>query len=187
MITMTQNQPVLPPGNAAQLTAATIVALALALSPGRMAAHRPVYLVWLTLDGFGLMLLLVTLPGLQFLGRWLENDQIIYVLMLAFGFAAGLVWLLLMSGLRILRGYEMPTVQELLPAGFALAYLFLPLVHHLFFTDGFYYITDRDNFFARNPLVQIVIWLIALAALFVINALRIFLARSKKTAGETIS
>ena len=183
LITMTQNQPVLPLGNAAQLTAATIVALALALSPGRMAAHRPVYLVWLTLDGFGLMLLLVTLPGLQFLGRWLENDQIVYVLMLTFGFAAGFGWLLLMSGLRIVRDHEMPTYQEMLLAGFALAYLFIPLVHHLLFTDGFYYITNSHTVRRRSWLLQIVIWLIALAALFVINAQRKFLVRSRKTGG----
>jgi len=185
LITMTQNQPVLPFGQAAQLTAAAIVGLALALSPGRMAAHRPVYLVWLILDGFGLMLMLVTMPGLQFLSRWLENDQTIYVLLLTLGSAASLAWLLLMSGLRIWRGHEIPAVQEVLLAGFALAYLVMPLMHHLLFTDGYYYITDSDNFLARNPLLQIAIWLIVLAVAILITALRKHLARSRKTTGET--
>ncbi len=186
LITMTQNQPVLPFRHAAQLTAAAIAGLALALSPGRMAADRPAYLVWLTLDGFGLMLLLVTLPGLQFLGRWLENDQNYFVLLLIFSAAAGIAWLLLMSGLRIWRGHELPTVQEMLLAGLALAYLFMPLLHHVLFTDGYFYITDSDNFFARNPLLQIVIWLIVLAVALMITALRKQLARSRKEAGEVI-
>ena len=185
LITMTQNQPVLPFGHAAQLTVVAIVGLALALSPGRMAAHRPAYLFWLILDGFGLMLMLVTLPGLQFLSRWLENDQTIYVLMLTLGFVAGLAWLLLMSGLQIWRDHGIPAVQEVLLAGFALAYLVTPLMHHLLFTDGYYYITVSDNFLARNPLLQIAIWLIALAVSILITALRKHLARSRKTAGET--
>lgn len=186
LITMTQNQPVLPFRHAAQLTAAAIAGLALALSPGRMAADRPAYLVWLTLDGFGLMLLLVTLPGLQFLGRWLENDQNYFVLLLIFSAAAGIAWLLLMSGLRIWRGHELPTVQEMLLAGLALAYLFMPLLHHVLFTGGYFYITDSDNFFARNPLLQIVIWLIVLTVALMITALRKQLARSRKEAGEVI-
>lgn len=180
LITMTQNQPVLPFRHAAQLTAAAIAGLVLALSPGRMASDRPACLVWLTLDGFGLMLLLVTLPGLQFLGRWLENDQDYFVLLFIFSAAAGIAWLLLMSGLRIWRGHELPTVQEMLLAGLALAYLFMPLLHHVLFTDGYFYITDSDNFFARNPPLQIVIWLIVLTVALIITALRKYLARSRK-------
>jgi hypothetical protein len=181
MITMTQNQPVLPWRYAIPVLIAALAALALALSPGRMAAHRPVYLIWLAADAFGLMLILVTLPGLQFLKRWLENDQLAFILLLLFSFAAGLVWLLLMSGLRVWRDHDIPTVQELVVAGFAYAYLLIPLLHHLLFTGEYRYITDSDNFLARNPLLQLFIWIVILVVAITITALRKYLILRRYT------
>ena len=47
-------------------------------------------------------------------------------------------------------------------AGLCVAYLLMPLIHHTCFTDGYYYITDKDNFFARSSVfLQIVTWLLA--------------------------
>lgn len=63
-IVMTVNQPILPLANAAQVAAATLVALALALMLGRMAARQPLAYMLLLLDGFslaGLQLFLITL------------------------------------------------------------------------------------------------------------------------------
>ena len=35
----------------------------------------------------------------------------------------------------------------------------MPLVHHVSFTDGYYYITGKDDFFARSVAVQMAAWL----------------------------
>jgi hypothetical protein len=52
----------------------------------------------------------------------------------------------------------------------------MPLCHHLFFSDGYHYITDSDNFFARNPLRQGMGYLSAAALAFAVTRLRLSLA-----------
>jgi hypothetical protein len=179
LITLTMNEPVLTVGYAAQSTIVCIIALALALSPGTMAAQRPADLAWLASDGFGLMLVLVTLPGIQFLVRWLERGQTGYVLMMVLGMIAGVIWLLFMTGLRVWRHHSNSTTGEVLLAGFALSYLLLPFAHHLAFTDGYYYITDSDNFFARNVLLQIFVWLVAAVVAVTVTRFRRYLVDSR--------
>jgi hypothetical protein len=180
LITMTQNDPVLPMSNALAVTAMAIIATALALSPGKLAAEEPSRLAWLALDGFGLTLMLISLPGLQFLGRWLENDQTMYVMMLVFSVIVGVGWLMVMSALLIWRDREIPEARELVLSGFALAYLLMPLLHHLLFTDGYYYITDSDNFLARNPLLQLAIWFAVVILAIGVTALRKRWAQSRQ-------
>ena len=53
---MAANRPTLPVPNALQTTLATLLALGLALLPGGMASENPIELIWLALDGCGLML-----------------------------------------------------------------------------------------------------------------------------------
>ncbi len=48
----------------------------------------------------------------------------------------------------------------------------MPLVHHVIGTDGYYYISDSDNFFARDVAVQIVSWLVSAALALGVTALR---------------
>jgi len=180
LITMTLNQPVMTPGIAAQTTIVMIAALALALSSGRLAVERPVDLIWLAFDGLGLMMVLVTLPGLQFLGRWLENGRFEYIVGMTAGCCSGLAWLIFMSVLRVWRRRSIPSSMELLLAGFAVSYLFLPLIHHLVFTDGYRYITDSENFFARNMLLQMAIWLFAIVVSVAAAAFRNRLASSRQ-------
>jgi hypothetical protein len=179
LITLTANEPVLTARYAAQTTLVCILGLALAISPGKMAAERPFDLAWLALDGFGLMLILTTLPGLQFLDRWLERGQTLYVLMLFLGAIAGVLWLLFMTALRFWRRQFHHSAAELLLAGFAVSYLFLPLAHHLLFTDGYFYITDSDNFLARNVPLQMFIWTVAAVVALAVTGLRKFLADSR--------
>lgn len=180
LVTMTLNQPVMTLAIAAQSMIVTVAALALALSPGRMAVERPVDLIWLAFDGLGLMMVLVTLPGLQFLGRWLENGRIEFIVVMIAGCCSGIAWLIFMSVLRVWRRRSIPSTMELLLAGFAVSYLFLPLIHHLVFTDGYYYITDSENFFARNVLLQMAIWLSAIVVSVAITAFRNRLASSRQ-------
>jgi hypothetical protein len=40
------------------------------------------------------------------------------------------------------------------------AYLILPLAHHLAFTDGYYYISNSNNFFADSVALQTATWLL---------------------------
>jgi hypothetical protein len=57
-----------------------------------------------------------------------------------------------------------------------ISYLFLPLVHHVIGTDGYYNITDSDNFFSRFPALQLGIWLTGAALAYSATRLRTLLA-----------
>jgi hypothetical protein len=159
-ITMSVNEPTLPLKNATQATLVTLIGVGLALSPGELAARRPGELPWLAADGFGLALLL-NLVHIENLGRWLARGESLYLLMMAVSLLAGGAWLIGVTGLRWWRRREAPGARAILFAGACIAYLLLPLVHHILGTDGHYYISDSDNFFAQNPLVQVVVWLAA--------------------------
>ncbi len=111
-ITMTVNAPSLPLANALQATLATLAGLSLALLPGEMAARRPGELFWLTLDGLGLMLILVTVVGLQNLPRWLASDGGWWVGMLVAAVVAAVGWLLVTTGLRVLFRTRVFPVQR---------------------------------------------------------------------------
>lgn len=158
-ITMTANHPTLPLWNAVQTTLAALIGLALALLPGQTAAERPKDLIWLAFDGFGLMLVLSGLRGLEYFPRWMAQGGQRWVQMTIIFLAVGIVWLLIVTGLHAFR-HRAAKAVEIFLAGCCITYLFMPLLHYLMFTDGYYYITDSDNFFTRNLFSQIAIWLI---------------------------
>jgi len=173
-ITMTANNPVLPLTNAIQVTLATLGGLALALLPGNLAARRPVRLLLLAADGLGLMPLLFLGTMLAFLKRWLAGGGSPYpMLILPAGLVFTLFSALLTSGVYRRRRIESPTISVYLAAGLNVNYLFMPLLHHIGFTDGYFYITDSDNFFARNLLFQAPAWLITSGAAWAITQLRL--------------
>jgi hypothetical protein len=172
LLTTTANQPQLPTGNAAQVTLATLMGLALALLPGSMAAEQPRNLAWLVLDGLSLMFVLTSTIGLQYVRRWLATSGTWRLWLMATIFAVGVVGLTVVTGLRIWRRTSIPRAVAVFTAGLCMAYLFMPLMHHLFFTDGYYYITDSDNFFARNAAVQLLTWLIAATLALGVTRLR---------------
>lgn len=160
-ITMTVNQPTLSVLNTVQVTLVTLIGLALALMPGRLAAEAPGELVWLSADGFGLMLVMLNLIHLEKLSRWLARGGTWWVRMMVVSLTMGVAWLLVVTGLRFWRRRPVPSAMGMFAAGLCVAYLVMPVVHHLIGTDGYYYISDSDNFFARSGVLQGLTWLVA--------------------------
>lgn len=174
-LVMTVNDPVLPLANALQVTLVALSGLALALMPGRWAAERPLDLAWLLVDGLALATLLLILPGIGRLSTWLARGSAVYVYRLVFVLAGGLGLLALVTILRWWRRTEIPRAGSWFASGLIVAYLLFPLYHHLFWSNDnlswndpgyFVYISDADNYFSRNWLLQTAIWaFVALLAL----------------------
>ena len=158
-ITMTVNQPKLLPYNALQVTLVTLTGLALALMPGKLAVEAPFELLWLTLDGGALMLILSALVGLDDLGTWLSKGLFIRVLIVVALIFFGLVGLLMMTAIRLWLDRPAPGAGAVFIAGLSFTYLLLPLLHHIAFTDGYYYISSASNFFVNSIALQIAVWL----------------------------
>ncbi len=158
VITMTQNQPTLPALLALAVTGVALVALAFALPPATLAASRPRALLWLAADGWGVALLLLTLIQVDKVRFWLSSGRTAFAVAMAGGALAGLGWLLLLRWLRVRRGQAAAGVGQMLYAGACVAYLLLPFLHYSLGTDGYFYITDSDNFFARTLFAQIFAW-----------------------------
>jgi len=153
-ITMTVNWPTLPPANAAACTAATLVGLALALSPGSLAAQRPSELGWLVFCGMGLVPCLLLLRAVELPGRGLISATTARLLAVG-GTSAGMVWLSVVSWLRAWRCKSRIEPGPLFLAGLGLSYLLMPLLHYLLLTPpGFRYISASSNFFAFHPGIQ---------------------------------
>jgi hypothetical protein len=183
---MTVNRPVLPLGLAVQVTAVLLVGLALALYLGRLAAERPAAYGLALLDGGALAVLLVLLTVFERYPDWLAGGRAFYIAfhlaMLGAGIAASLALTLLYA---LCRRLEPPRAMQAYVAGLNVAYLLVPLVHHLFVStdegtwldpDYFTYIPSADNYFARRAWVQLAVWLaVALIALGV-HRLRVWLS-----------
>ena len=161
-ITMTQNQPTLPPTLALQCTLVALIGLALALMPDAMAANQISELAWLTLFGLGfvpalLLLRVVELPARGFVETRLAAVALVTSLL------APLLWLGLLSWLRARRGKPAFSASGLFIAGLVLSYLLLPLYHYLFMVPSEYrYISAATNFFAYTPWVQLASLLLAI-------------------------
>lgn len=173
LITMTANEPVLPARLALWVFLVTLAGLALALQPGRLAAEWPSELFLLAIDGLGLMLIISTLVGLERLGGWIERGSTSYITGMIIVSAGGLFILLLGTAIRSWRRRPGRGPMPIFLAGLIGAYLVLPLLHHVSFTDGYYYITDADNFLARNLFLQAAIWLLAAGIAIVVFRLRL--------------
>jgi hypothetical protein len=172
VITMTVNAPTLPLVNATQATLALLAGLILALLPGEMAARRPGELFWLGLDGMGLMLFLVTAVGAQNVPRWLASGEIGWIWMTIVTLAVAVAWPLVVTSLLALFRRPVPGAAPLFLAGLSVAYLLMPLLHHVLGTDGLFYITNSNNFFAGTVALQIAIWLLAGGLVWVLTRLR---------------
>ena len=161
IITMTLDWPTLPFPNAAACVTTTLIGLALALAPGAWAARRPLDLVWLVLNGLGLMPSLLLLRAIELPGRGLVSAPTAYLVALG-GTFAGAAWLVVMTGLRRWRRRPHPGAGAVFVAGLCLSYLLMPLVHHLLFTPSAYrYISAASNFFAFNVGVQLLAFSVA--------------------------
>ena len=171
-ITMSMNIPVLPWSYAALVTLAALIGVALALIPGGMASGRPRDLIWLAADGWGLAFILMTLAQIDDIGRWLSNGADWRVLLSLVILAFGIGWLLLLTAVRTWRGAFVGDFISLSVATACMAYLFLPLLHHILGTDGYFYITDSDNFMAGSVVLQLMAWGITAFIIWALLALR---------------
>jgi len=179
-ILMNVNAPTLPPLLALQVTVVTLAGLALALVPGELAARDPSRLLWLAADGWGLALILLTLSHMEDFRLWLGMSSHWRLTWSLFLMLAGLAWLLLLSFIHARFRIAVEGTKDLILASFCVTYLFLPLVHHTVGTDGYFYLTDSDNFFARSLGYQIWAWLIAVLIAWCIVRLRSILARGQE-------
>lgn len=151
---------------------ATLIGLALALAPGLWAAQRPFDLVWLALDGMGLMPTLLLLRAIELPSKGLISVPVAYLVAMG-GTLAGAAWLGIMTGLRAWRHRSPPEAGTLFVAGLCLSYLLMPLVHHLVFTPSSYrYISTASNFFPRTIGVQLMSFLVAAVLAVGITRLR---------------
>lgn len=162
-LVMTVNDPGLPLSNAVQVTLATLVGLALALLPGRMAAEKPRTLVWLMVDGLAPAILLLSLIRIDSVSDWLARERVSLVVYMIILCLIGLALLVVTTAFCWWLRIHPPDAATWLAAGFSIAYLLLPLCHYLFAggSNGaihFAYITDSANFFVHNGLAQIGIW-----------------------------
>jgi hypothetical protein len=181
LITLTVNQPTLRLVDAVRTTLATLVGLALAFWPGKWAAERPAELLLMSIDGLGIMLWLSSTLAFEHLRYWLASGGIRWVHMSVAVACAGLAVLMVMTVVWLAWSLTRPVTRPhlrfpgwptTLCAGVIVHGLLMPLFHHLFFSDGYYYISDSDNFFARNPLRQGVACLTAAALAFAVTRLR---------------
>jgi hypothetical protein len=189
-IVMTVNDPVLPVANAAQVTAATLVGLALATVFGRVAAQRPLAYVLLMIDSLALACLMVALPALESYAGWLARGRMVYIYAHLAMVAAGVGLLVVTTVVRYWwRRAGVPSAASWFVAGLAVTYLLVPLFHHLFFCkddgswldpDYFSYIPDADNYFARSALLQIGVWIVV--ALVTLGVTRLRLSQQRKGA-----
>ncbi len=181
-IVMTANQPTLPPRNAAQVVVALLAGLALAVLPGEVAARRPLGWLLMGVDGLGMAFLLMGLRAGESLRRVTATrgaGMLVYAgLILAFGLGALAVMTVVY---RLWRRLRIPDALSLFVAGLSVHYLFLPLLHHLFFSTDegswtdpgyFTYITDADNYFARSALFQVGLWIAAALVALGVTRLR---------------
>ncbi|RME99872.1 MAG: hypothetical protein D6768_14130 [Chloroflexi bacterium] len=173
-ITMTVNQPTLPPANAAQTTVATLVGVALALLPNQLAARRPAELVWLAADGLALAPIFYFLAALENAPDWWQAEEYLRLWILAVGIGSGVIALLFITGLRVWRRKSASGAAALFAAGCCVVYLLLPLVHHLYvgLLEGHFYITTANNFFADTILWQAVTWLVVAMLVWGVSDLR---------------
>jgi hypothetical protein len=189
-LTMTVNNPVLPFGYAVQVTAVLLVGLALALFLGRMAAERPLAYLLALVDGAALAILFVSLTVFERYPGWLARGRMVYLVAHLAMVGAGIALLAAMTVVYALwrRADPPPTVSSLV-AGLDIAYLCVPLIHHLFVStdqgswldqDYFTYIPSADNYFSRSAWVQVGIWLAVALIAWGSNQLRAWLVGRRK-------
>jgi hypothetical protein len=161
LITMTMNEPTLPFSNAAQVTLAALISLAFALMPGKIAAERLVALLVLALEGVAMAVVIQEVAMMDRFVWLLASGMLWYLAAVALGLVGAAALLLLSTRIRIWRNMTVPMPLTLFVAGLCIAYLLLPFVHYIGFTNGYYYISVQANFFSWSRPLQIVAWLVA--------------------------
>lgn len=173
-IVMTVNDPVLPLRHAAQVTVALLVALAIAFWFGERAARQPVGSILLMVDGVALTGLYLITSGLDDLieGRPGRATSYLVIAMI------GLILLTINSVITTWRRkLQIPTAITLFAGYASVQYLFIPLIHYLFFSIDEGYIPSADNYFifAHNIPAQIGVWGVMFLLALGVTRLRVWL------------
>jgi hypothetical protein len=181
-IVMTVNEPTLLLTNAAQVTLATLVGLALATRLAQLVARGPGWTLRLAIDGLGLACLLSGLRAIEFIRRWFASGNTVAIGRALAVVTAGAALILVMTALYTWRRHPaLAGLRDWLMAGLSIHYLVFPLYHHLFWCkdngswtdpDYFAYIPDADNYFARSWLLQVGIWLVVMLLAVGVTRLR---------------
>jgi hypothetical protein len=179
-ITMHAHEPVLPWTLSMMVTMITLAGLLLAFLPGEMAVRRPAQLLWLAADGWGLALILLTLPLMEDFGLWLSMGSSWPLNMSLLLMLFGLAWLLFLSIVRAWLYIPVDGSVLLFLAGCCVTYLLLPFVHYTLGSDGYFYLTNSDNFFARRWVVQLLAWMVTVFIAWGIIRLRAALGSRRK-------
>ena len=154
-ITMILGDPPLPASLACQSTAMALAGAALALGPGKSAARDPGALIWLALRGAAVAPVLVLFKALELPARLNSVSPGVALTVALSSLAASLVGLIVLGAASAARGRPVPLAAATYVSGLAVAYLLLPLAHHLLATPPAYrYITASGNFFAAEPILQ---------------------------------
>ena len=193
-ILMRVNRPVMPASVAAQVTAVLLAGLALALSLGRLAAERPLAYLLASIDGGAFAVLLVALTLFEQYPGWLARGRAVLTWMHLFVVGVALTLLAAMTVLYALwRRAHAPGASTMLVAGLNLAYLLVPLIHHLFFSTDqgtwldpgyFTYIPSADNYFARSAAIQVGVWAIVTSIALGVTRLRVRFASHRAQAAR---
>lgn len=166
-ITLTFNAPTLPGHLAAACAGVALLGLSLALWFASRAAGPASEFAWLGLHGLALVPTLVLVRAAELPGRGLSISPAAAAVVAATAPLAGAAWLGFAACLRFRRGHAPLHPLSILGAGLVLSYLLLPLLHHVAATPPAYrYITAASNFFAWNPGLQLIVFLIAAALAF---------------------
>ncbi len=181
LITMGVNEPTLPPGLAGACVVATLAGLGLALLPGKVAAERPMKIVWLALDGMGLMPPLVLIRALELPGRGLISPAAAWGAALG-GILGGGIWLLMVTAIRSRQQGPHPSAGSVLLSGLGVSYILMPLVHHLLATPpGYRYISTSSDFFADRAGLQLVAVLVAAVMALGVTWLRVRVGQTSES------
>lgn len=172
LITMTVNRPTLPPMLAAACVVSTLVGLAFALWPAAWAVQHPLDLLWLGVDGAGLMPILLLLRVIELPGRGVSVSGPVAVFVAVGSIVGAIGWLWVMTRLRAWRGKTPPGAGALFASGMGSSYLLLPLLHYLLGKPDYRYITAASNFFAFNWMLQLLIFILAGSLALGVNARR---------------
>jgi hypothetical protein len=129
---------------------------------------------------WGLALILLTFPHLEDFGAWLNVDNSWRLKMRFILLISDLLRLILLSSLRARLRIPVDRSAALFLAGFCVAYLLMPLIHHTIGTDGYFYLTNSDDFFARSLGIQFLAWLITALVAWEIVRIRLALAAKRE-------
>jgi len=153
--------PYLPPLLALACVGSTLIGVALALIPARLAAQAPDEFVWRAVAGLGVTPALLLLRAIELPTAGLLAPAVAYPLAVSSTLAGVLasgavVWL------HVRRHKVRWPWHNILIAAFCWSYLLLPLMHHVFFTPVHYrYITAKSSFFALTWGMQGLCWIVA--------------------------